>query len=200
MSELIVVVGVPAVRGRDGLVASAGSAEEVQVATPEPSSGWAAQPVMPPPVKATVPVGFAVPETVAVKVTGPRTVEGFSEDWTFVFVAVASEGGRPTPKHPRSEHHEKRRHDGSPQAPAERTSAVPDPCAVPSPFTPTSAGCGPAQRSGRRQIVSDVRDGLVAWASQPALAPGRHILPTAPHVRQLRQRTSKFDGHGHLRD
>ena len=40
----------------------------VQVAMPDPLSGWAPQPVMPPPVKATVPVGFE-PVTVAVKVT-----------------------------------------------------------------------------------------------------------------------------------
>ena len=55
-----------------------------QVATPDPFTGWVPHVVMPPPVKATVPVGLA-PVTVAVKVTFCPTVEGFGEDARLVF-------------------------------------------------------------------------------------------------------------------
>ena len=55
------------------------SAVVLQVATPDPFTGWVPHVVMPPPVKATVPVGLA-PVTVAVKVTFCPTVEGFAED------------------------------------------------------------------------------------------------------------------------
>ena len=50
-----------------------------QVATPE-LSVWLPQVVIPPPVKATVPVGLEPPLTVAVKVTGFPTIEGLGED------------------------------------------------------------------------------------------------------------------------
>ena len=61
----------------------------VQVATPEPLSVWDPQPVMPPPEKATVPVGLEPPVTVAVKVTLWPTVEGFGEDPRAVVVVRA---------------------------------------------------------------------------------------------------------------
>ena len=50
----------------------------MQVATPEPSSGCASQPLTPPPEKSTVPVGLD-PVTVAVKVTLWPKDEGFGE-------------------------------------------------------------------------------------------------------------------------
>ena len=61
----------------------------VQVATPEPLSVWDPQPVMPPPEKATVPVGLEPPVTVAVKVTLWPTIEGFCEDPSAVVVVRA---------------------------------------------------------------------------------------------------------------
>ncbi len=58
-----------------------------QVATP-PLRVWASHPVMPVPVKATVPVGLEPPLTVAVKVTLWPTVEGLAEELTAVVVVT----------------------------------------------------------------------------------------------------------------
>ena len=89
----------------------------MQVATPEPSSGCASQPLTPPPEKSTVPVGLVPSVTVAVKVTLWPNVEGLDEDCRVVVVEDDAKAGVPTSEDPAAEHQEKCRHHGHPQAP-----------------------------------------------------------------------------------
>ena len=55
---LLAVVGIVAVGGGDGLIGAGREGRVVQVAMPEPLSAWVSQPEIPPPEKATVPVGL----------------------------------------------------------------------------------------------------------------------------------------------